>query len=248
MSNFYSYKSCSMAIKDIDTKQGIVTGYFAAYGNVDSDGDIIQKGAGAKSIQERGPNSSRPRIKHLLDHDTTKAVGVIQNLYEDDFGLAFESKLGNHTLGRDALHMYEDGIITEHSIGFNIVNADNSKEHQIIKEYKLWEGSSLQTWGANENTPVTGVKSRYKDNPAKLIDRLTVFEKALRNGKYSDETFEALEIELNQIKQAIQDIISLKDQPKPVADTTLKDKEPNDKALLEFYKSLTQNLKKSGRN
>jgi phage head maturation protease len=64
------FKSFDYSIKgaDIDASKGIVTGYFAAFNNKDSDGDIIVKGAFAKTIKERGPQSSKPRIKHLLDH------------------------------------------------------------------------------------------------------------------------------------------------------------------------------------
>ncbi len=41
-SMIYNYKSFNLEVKDVDTKQGVVTGYFSAFGNVDSDGDIIK--------------------------------------------------------------------------------------------------------------------------------------------------------------------------------------------------------------
>jgi phage head maturation protease len=42
-------------IKDLDTKQGIVTGYYSVFGNIDSDGDMIMPGAFLKTISENGP-------------------------------------------------------------------------------------------------------------------------------------------------------------------------------------------------
>lgn len=171
----------------MDVKEGIVTGYFSSFGTKDSDGDIIHKGAFSKTIQEWGP-SGRKRIKHLLDHDTSKVVGVIQKLEEDNTGLYYESKAGNHTLGRDFLLMVEDGIITEHSIGFKTIKEKQSDSHNDIFEIKLWEGSSLQTWGANEHTPITGLKS-IED----IQDTFQKLHKALKTGNYTDEAFKILE-------------------------------------------------------
>ena len=55
MKNIYTTKFISAEIKDIDTKQGIVAGYFANFNTLDSDGDIIRKGAFNQSIQEWFP-------------------------------------------------------------------------------------------------------------------------------------------------------------------------------------------------
>lgn len=178
-------KSFEQSVKDVDTVQGIVSGYFSKFGNKDSDGDIIQKGAYTKTIQE-----NFKRIKHLLDHDRTKAVGVIQELKEDDYGLYYVSKAGRHTLGQDFLKMAEDGIITEHSVTIVPIKQKQSEELKanIITEVKMMEGSSLQFWGANEMTPIVGVKSE-----SDLFDLINVLEKALRNGTYSDETFKQIE-------------------------------------------------------
>ena len=179
--SLYSTKSLSEGVKDIDVAKGIVTGYFSAFGSKDSDGDIIQKGAYTKSI-----NENFKRIKHLLDHDRTKAVGKIQVLKQDDTGLYYESKAGRHTQGQDFLKMAEDGIITEHSVGFQTIKEHQSKEDNanIITETRLLEGSSLQTWGANQFTPITGIKSETD-----LLALFTTLEKAFKNGTYTDECF-----------------------------------------------------------
>ena len=41
----YRNMADSLVIKDVDTKSGIVAGYFSATGNIDADGDLIEKGA-----------------------------------------------------------------------------------------------------------------------------------------------------------------------------------------------------------
>ena len=192
----YLTKNISQTIKDVDVKLGIVTGYFSKFGNIDSDGDIIQKGAYTKTISE-----SFQRIKHLLDHDRTKAVGVIQVLKEDDFGLYYESKAGRHTLGQDFLLMAEDGIISEHSVGiYPIKQAKGDNGANVITEVRMLEGSSLQTWGANEHTPLTGIKSD-KD----IIQLLDAIQKALSTGNYSDETFKEIEKKYKSLQFTLAD-------------------------------------------
>jgi len=192
----YLTKNIAQTIKDVDVKQGIVTGYFSKFGNMDSDGDIIQKGAYTKTISE-----SFKRIKHLLDHDKTKAVGVIQVLKEDEYGLYYESKAGRHTLGQDFLLMAEDGIISEHSVGiYPIKQMKGEGGTNIITEVRMLEGSSLQTWGANEHTPLTGIKS--EKDILMLLDQL---QKALSQGNYSDETFKEIEKKYKSLQFTLAD-------------------------------------------
>lgn len=206
MEKIYQYKHFGHQVKDVDHKEGIVTGYFAAFGNVDSDGDIIRKGAFVKSIQENGPQSSKPRIKHLLNHDPSKPLGSITSLKEDDYGLYYESKIGTHILGQDFLKMVESDLIKEHSIGFRIMKRNQLQDYENyiknpaggwyeITEVKLYEGSSLTAWGANENTPLTGLKSTDVDH---LQNRIKTLEAFCKSSDASDETIEALLLELKQ--------------------------------------------------
>lgn len=222
----YSVSEKPISFKDVDGKKGIVTGYFSAFNNVDSDGDIIRKGAFAKTISENGPKSVRPRIKHLMNHNTSLPLGLLQDLKEDDFGLYYESRLGTHTLGQDFIKMVESGLITEHSIGFRTIkrnqlqdwegyNKNPEKGWFEITEVKLYEGSSLTAWGANMNTPLTGLKA---DKQVELVNnRIDLLCKAIRNGTFTDETFDFLEIELQQLKQFNIDLLKQSTQPAPDA-------------------------------
>lgn len=200
MKNFKYGAPCS-EIKDLNLKDRIVQAYYFNSQSIDSDGDRIMNDAYDKSITERGPKSSLPRIKHLFNH--WEGTGVIQELGKDEKGGWFISKLGRHSVGRDTMLMYEDGLITEHSHGFETVNAGTemvgNQEIRIIKEGILWEVTSLDKWGANMFTPV--MKSLEDRNYwTKRVDKLL---KALSSGTYTDETFELLEIQLIQIKEMI---------------------------------------------
>lgn len=209
----YKYgKPCS-EIKDLDLKNRMVQAYYFNAESVDSDNDIISIDAYNKSIAERGPKSSLPRIKHLFNH--WEAAGTLQELGTDQKGGWFISKLGRHTVGRDVLAMYEDGIITEHSHGFETVKSDNEtiegKEIRRIKEGILWEVTSLDKWGANMNTPI--IKSLEDQN--EWIKKLDKLERAIQRGNYSDETFEVFELQVKQIKEMIRQFEKPEQLPTP---------------------------------
>lgn len=203
MENFYLTKDVSDSIKDVDTVQGIVTGYFSIFGNKDSDGDIVLPGAYRKTLKENGPNSEKPRILHLYMHDPYKPLAKPHVLKEDKTGLYFESKISDTALGKDVLQLYMDKVLTEHSIGYQIVKkeTDEREETQKLIELKLWEGSTV-SWGANMDALVSTVKTEGKDSHSWeiLIKKLDALQSAV-NGNYTDETARQLEIYFNQLKQ-----------------------------------------------
>lgn len=232
-------------IMDADPKLGIVTGYFSRFNNVDADGDIIRPGAFTKTIKEQGPESSLPRIKHLLNHDPSQPLGKLTKLYEDGTGLAYESQVGSHELGEDFIKMIESGLITEHSIGFKIVkrNQIQSYENYLknpslgqfeITEVKLFEGSSLTAWGANPLTPITSLKSETEIE--KIVKQQDLIEKFCRNSNATDETIQMLLLHSKQMAQLICD---MKKSTLPVNST-----EPKENVIdwiREFNKSINKN-------
>ncbi len=217
--DIYSYKDFTittpLSFKDIDGKKGIVTGYFADFNTTDSDGDIIKSGAFTKTIAATGPTSQKPRIKHLMNHSVQQPLGVIQLLKEDAKGLYYESKIGTHSLGVDFIKMAESGLITEHSIGYRTLKYsqvtpwEDWKEGDVARELtelKLYEGSSLTAWGANPNTPLTGMKSKMTQTEiTKLINKADAIEKFCLNSSAADETIEMLLLYSKQLLQVIAD-------------------------------------------
>jgi len=219
-------------ITDVDVKSRTIAGYFSIFGVKDSDDDIILPGAFAKSIEERGP-SGKNRIFHLWMHQTSSILAKPKELVEDKEGLAFVSifpeEAKQTTLQRDVLRLYDQGLLNEHSIGFQIekYEEDRATNTRILKELKLWEGSTV-TWGANEFTRTTSVKSLSKPE---LLDRIGKLTKALRDDYYTDETFHALEFELAMIKEFV-DTLNQKEPDEP-----LQKKEPIGDYFLSIFKS-----------
>lgn len=197
----YNYKSFGLEVKDVDAKSGVVSGYFSAFGMVDSDGDIMMPGAFKRSIQDWGVDGKQ-RIKHLLNHDPSKPLGKLLSLKEDSYGLYYESKIGTHQLGKDFIKMVESGLIGEHSIGFRTLREQKSGEANEIHEVMLFEGSSLTAWGANENTPLLGLKNM--GNVEQVKDQIKAFEKFIRDSDVTDETIDLCLIKVKQLAQAIE--------------------------------------------
>ena len=211
--NSYSTKA-TLEIKDISSDKREVAIYLSKFGNVDSDMDMIQKGAFKKSIEERGPESaSNRKIAFLRYHDWEQQIGKFLKLEEDDFGLFAVAQCGNSTKGEDAWQDYQDGIIREHSIGFQYI-ADKIKfvddstmpegGYFMITEVKLYEGSAV-LFGANEDTPTMSVmKSENRKSYAQKISTdIDLVAKAIVNGKGTDERLYELEMKLKYLNNQL---------------------------------------------
>jgi len=227
-----SFKNYDATIKDLDVATGIVTGYFSQFNSIDLDGDVIMPGAFTKTIAERGPDSSKPEIAYLWQHDTYKPLGKLMVLREDNFGLYFEAKMTDTTWGADALKLYRDGVITQHSIGYQVIKSietqtDMEVEVEQIYEVKLWEGSAV-TFGANPNTPFTGFKSVEEKE-----DRIKTLVKAIKNGTYTDETFGLIEFELLKLISLVKS-----DEPTVVTPEDTEPKEDNNIQEIKLFRNL----------
>jgi HK97 family phage prohead protease len=222
MSNFYNKKAVSGAPVDMEDNGRIITVYYSAFGNVDSDGDVIVPGAFTKTLKENGPNAKN-RIWHLFNHSTEKPIAKPFEMMEDGFGLKARVKMPNTTLGNDTYELYKEGHITEHSIGFQTIKSQAKSGYNEINEIKLFEGSSV-LWGANANTPTVGVKSQIKST---LVDEMGKTIKSLRNGHFTDETFELLELKLKQLQQYLSE---MEDEPSITPEPTAEEALPTEEA------------------
>jgi HK97 family phage prohead protease len=234
MKDIFQYKNVSEGfVKDIDEAKGIVTGYFSSFGVVDSDNDMIMPGAYKKTL-----NENSKRIKHLWQHDVRYPLAKPMVLKEDSFGLYFESEIAHTTYGKDVLELYKGGVVDEHSIGFKTEKKNEKKDYTEITEVKLWEGSTV-TFGANENTPFTGMKGMNVEDVIKKMDNVW---KAFRNGKFeTDEIFENLEIYHKQLQQLFIDLT----KSTKAADEALEPEKKGDEslAILEAVRDFSNNLK-----
>ena len=221
-------------VKDVDQSKRIVTGYYSSFGsdqNIDSDGDVMGMNAFDNTLKMNGPGGAN-RIWHLFNHSQSSPINKPTVLKVDSFGLYFETRFPDTTLGNDMLTLYQEGAITEHSIGFNVIQSRQEKTisgeyYQLIQEVRLWEGSSV-LWGANEKTPVVGIKSMDFEVKAKLLDNI------LHNGDLSDEMFVQIEKMLHEIKNIFRTPDKTDPEKKAVTGITEAER------IKQFYSQLTQ--------
>lgn len=207
-------KGIDQAFKDVDLQKRTVTGYFAHFGSKDSDGDIIEPGSFKKTIQERGPQGKQ-LIKFLLDHDKYKAIGKINELREDNYGLYYEATIGSHTLGTDFVKMVESEIINQHSFGYRIIKDqyDSNLKANMIKELYMYEGSAVQFLGANENTPIVGIKSL--EDALQMVSKL---EKFVKTSDATDETLLKLDTQLKSLQESLEPLLSTQEKAEPISE------------------------------
>lgn len=149
----------------------VIEGYGSVFGNVDSYGDIVEKGAFRKSIAARQP-------KMLWQHKSDVPVGVWDVIREDDKGLYLKGRFADTQTGREARELAKMGAISGLSIGFMTVDSEFDKKKNIryLKEVDLYE-ISLVTFPANEEAAITAVKNK----PATVRE----FEHFLRDAGFS---------------------------------------------------------------
>jgi uncharacterized protein len=233
------YKNISQGIiEDVDDVKGVVTGYFSAFNNIDSDGDVIVSGAYKKTVAENGPNGKN-RIMHLLQHNPLMPLAKPMELIEDGKGLRFVSKITETSYGKDVIKLYTEGVFNEHSVGFEIIKSDNKAGYREIREIKLWEGSTV-TWGANPNTPIESMKSWDKPKSEEMLSK---FCNILRNGDLTDESMIQLEIGLKQLQNHLVELESKSVEIVESVETQFKSEEdPTIAMAIEF--EYFQKLKK----
>ena len=172
------HKASRFEVKESNDDARTVKGYASYFGNLDTDMDVIKKGAFKKTIKE-GPFKDG-LVKLWAQHKMDKPIGVIKNLYEDEKGLVIEATFGTHRDGEDYYRMTKEGIIDRFSVGFQKIQGDrNEKGGYDITEIKLWE-VSMVTIPANQEAKVTDVKSAHIDNTEVLIKQVEDKELAFK--------------------------------------------------------------------
>lgn len=155
----------------IEGEVGKIKGYGSIFGNKDSYGDIVQKGAFLKSISERVP-------KMLYQHNPDDPIGVWKSIKEDESGLYMEGEINMEIpRGKDVYSLVKQGALDGLSIGFRTVDEEYSEKGlRLLNQVDLFE-VSIVTFPANEVATITDVRSIMGDERS--------FEKFLRDAGLS---------------------------------------------------------------
>ena len=135
---------------------GTFTALVAVFGNVDSDGEVTDKGAFTEALAER------PTVPIMWSHGygTSDIVGYSTKAEETDEGLLLEWKALDTEIGRSVAELLEVGAITDFSYSavvedYSVEKVDGGEIRHLTK-LDLWEaGPCLR--GA---TPLAKLKSQ----------------------------------------------------------------------------------------
>lgn len=211
------YKNFGTQIKDLDEK-GRVLVAANAIGNVDSDSDITKDGAFDKTLSE-----GFKRVKWFLNHDKNTLLGVPiegkQNgKYLEILGQLNMKKQVSRDIYEDYKLYAEHGRTLEHSVGVNAIKWEMQGDVRLVSEWKLWEYSTLTSWGANSDTPMLAMKENKYEN---ITDTVQWLETILRKGNYTDERFVQIEDKLSALKTLLEEPVITTPAQEPSRDWTI---------------------------
>lgn len=150
----------------------VIEGYASLFGAADQGGDVVTKGAYARSLVELTARGGK--VKMLWQHDPSQPIGVWDEVREDAKGLWVKGRLlDTVSKGREAAALIEAGAIDGLSIGYRTVRAStNDKGQRLLSELELWE-VSLVTFPMLPS-------ARISDAVASKSDDITSEDDALR--------------------------------------------------------------------
>ena len=156
-------KSVELRTKDFieGSEEGVIAGYASVFGNVDSYGDIVVKGAFSKFLSELAQTGKKVSVYYGHNMDDPRAnIGVVTELEETDHGLRFKAQLdlSGETYGRLVYGQLKDGRLDSMSFGYSIVDAAPTKDGYELRELKLFEVSVVPI-PANDQALITEVKA-----------------------------------------------------------------------------------------
>ncbi|MTW16097.1 HK97 family phage prohead protease [Rhodoplanes serenus] len=98
---------------------GVFTGHASVFGNVDSYGDVVERGAFADTLVQHRSEGAMPPL--LWSHDPREPIGRILDLREDAVGLFLRAQLNlDSERGREAHAHVRAGDVGGLSIGFRV--------------------------------------------------------------------------------------------------------------------------------
>lgn len=115
----------------------VIEGYASLFGAKDQGGDVVEKGAYAKSLGDGR------RVKMLWQHDPHEPIGIWDEIREDDRGLFVKGRLLKSVArAREVAALTKAGAIDGLSIGYRTVKSHkNERGLRCLSEVELWEVS-----------------------------------------------------------------------------------------------------------
>jgi len=147
---------------------GIIAGYIATW-DVDRGADRFVKGAFLDSLEEHRKKSRPIRLKD--HHGRTIGGFPIGNVREDDRGLYGVGEVNlDVQQGREAYALAKQGVLSDFSIGYSVVQDTMEGNIRVIGKAIVWEGSVVDE-PMNPQANIVEVKAVVPFGDLPLADR-----------------------------------------------------------------------------
>ena len=93
-------------------------------------------------------NASEKMPKMYLNHDSTKAVGIVTSLVDTPGGMMYEARISETTLGNEVLVLAQDKVLDAVSVGVNPTRFSYDEKGTMIIESADFQELSLVPYGA----------------------------------------------------------------------------------------------------
>lgn len=160
-------KSRPLKIKSVgeadDLPEGTIKAYASVFGNVDSYGDVVEKGAFARTIKEWDEKDNvLPLLWGHNTFDPDYNIGAVTKASEDDTGLLIEATFDlDNPKAAQVYRLCKGRRVHDLSFAFDIAEAGEGKvddQHvRLLKDLDLYE-CSIVPYGANSETEIVAVK------------------------------------------------------------------------------------------
>src|SRR5450759_779362 len=147
-----------------------ISGYASVFGNIDSDGEIVDRGAFTASLAQHRKSYTQPLM--LWQHDPHQVIGKWDHFEEDSTGLLATGRLLPAVQrAAEAIALIGEGAIYGLSIGFNTVRDRVIQRVRHLEVLNLRE-VSLVSFASNSDARVhiTGKEYGARSKEKTLVD------------------------------------------------------------------------------
>ena len=158
----------SLEVKSVDPEERTITGYAATFGNLDLNGDVIDKKAFVKTLSEKSPSDIAVFVGH---NSSMLPVGIPVEMRTDDKGLYTKTRIFKTQAGDDLLQTARELSAAGQPLGMSIgfQTRDSKWQTKDGHTFRLLTDADLMEYSyaakqviASPPALVTAVKTRTR--------------------------------------------------------------------------------------
>lgn len=170
------HHSVQFEIKTLGARE--FEGYGSIFGNVDHGGDVVARGAFAKTLAEHKAAGSMPAMFWM--HQPDQVPGVWTDMAEDSKGLYVKGEIVDTALGRDVRTLLSKNAVRGLSIGYRPLKSDwDANGARVLKEVDLFE-VSIVSMAMNPLARVEAMKAARLSADGEYVPTEREFEQHFR--------------------------------------------------------------------